>query len=153
MKEKLTKSEIETINLGFSFGKLLEPRMVLLLTGDLASGKTTFTKGIGKALNIKETINSPSYTIMKSYHANNQDFYHFDFYRLTEEGVDFDFEDYIHSSAITVIEWPFNVKSLLPNEYILINIEITNDNERKFTFSSVGEQYEKVINKLWKDYC
>ena len=90
---------------------------------------------------------------MKSYHANNQDFYHFDFYRLTEEGVDFDFEDYIHSSAITVIEWPFNVKSLLPNEYILINIEITNDNERKFTFSSVGEQYEKVINKLWKDYC
>lgn len=148
MKEKQTKNEKETINLGFQFGNLLKPGAVVLLEGDLASGKTTFAKGIAEALEITQTINSPSYTIMKSYHANNQDFYHFDFYRMTEEGIDFDFEDYINSAAITVIEWPFNVKSLLPREYILVEIKILNLNNRKFRFTAVGPKYEKVINYL-----
>lgn len=148
MKEKQTKSEKETINLGFQFGHLLKPGAVILLDGALASGKTTFTKGIALALEINQIINSPSYTIMKSYHAKNQDFYHFDFYRMTEEGIDFDFEDYINSAAITVIEWPFNVKSLLPKEYILVEIKIVNLHERKFMFSAIGSQYEKVIKYL-----
>jgi len=152
MKEKQTRSEKETINLGFQFGNLLEPGAVVLLKGDLASGKTTFTKGIAQALKITQTINSPSYTIMKSYKSSNQDFYHFDFYRLTEEGMDFDFEDYINSSAITVIEWPFNVESLLPKEYILIEIEILEENERKFKFTAVGNKFKKVIKYIWKDY-
>lgn len=152
MKEKQTKTETETIRLGFQFGNLLKPGSVVLLKGELASGKTTFAKGIGEALKIKETITSPSYTIMKSYHANNQDFYHFDFYRIDSEGMDFDFEDYINSCAITVIEWPFNVDSLLPKEYILVEIDIVGFEERNFKFSAVGNKYEKVINYVWKDY-
>lgn len=148
MKIKETKNEQETINLGFQFGSLLKPGMVILLDGNLASGKTTFTKGIGRALDIKQIINSPSYTIMKSYRVLNQDFYHFDFYRMDEEGMDFDFEDYINSDAITVIEWPYNVKSLLPEEHILVNIEITDLNNRRFLFTAKGNKYEKVVNYL-----
>lgn len=152
VKVKQTKSEQETINLGHQFGHLLRPGMVVLLNGGLASGKTTFTKGIGKALEIEKTINSPSYTIMKSYKTTEHQLYHFDLYRMTEEGMDFDFEDYINSNAVTVIEWPFNVKSLLPKEYILVNIEIIADNLRKFTFSAIGNKYEKVVNYIWFNY-
>ena len=148
MKIKYTKNEFETVNLGYQFGHLLEPGMVVLLEGALAAGKTTFTKGIGKALGIKEIINSPSFTIMKSYKNNNQELYHFDFYRMTEEGADFDFEDYINSCAISVIEWPNNVKSLLPREYILINIETIELDERKFSFTAVGSKYLKVVNYI-----
>lgn len=148
MKIKQTKSEQETINLGHQFGHLLRPGMVVLLDGSLASGKTTFTKGIGEALEIKQIINSPSYTIMKSYKTKENKLYHFDLYRMTEEGMDFDFEDYINSDAITVIEWPFNVKSLLPKEYILVKIEIVSENVRKFTFSAIGNKYKKVVSYL-----
>lgn len=148
MKVKYTKSELETISLGCQFGHLLTPGMVVLLEGDLAAGKTTFTKGIGQALEIKETINSPSYTIMKAYKNNNQELYHFDFYRMSDEGVDFDFEDYINSCAISVIEWPSNVKSLLPREYILVNIETINLQERKITFKAVGNKYKKVVDYI-----
>ena len=59
-----TKNEIETINLGYTLGMLLECPSTILLEGDLGAGKTTFTKGIGKALNVEKTINSPTFTIM-----------------------------------------------------------------------------------------
>lgn len=152
VKIKETKSEQETINLGHQFGHLLCSGMVVLLDGGLASGKTTFTKGIGEALEIKQIINSPSYTIMKSYKTKEQQLYHFDLYRMTEEGMDFYFEDYINSDSITVIEWPFNVKSLLPKEYILVKIDIISENIRQFTFSAFGSEYEKVVNYLWFNY-
>lgn len=149
MKTKYTKNEQETINLGCQVGHLLECGMVVLLEGDLASGKTTFTKGIARALEIEQTVNSPSYTIMKSYQTEDNTLYHFDFYRMDEEGIDFDFEDYINSLGVTVIEWPFNVKSILPREYLLITIEQTDDNERKFTFEAFGKDYEKVVSYIW----
>lgn len=148
MKVKYTKNENETIFLGRQLGYLLRSEMVVLLDGNLASGKTTFTKGIGEALNITQTINSPSYTIMKSYKVDNQTLYHFDLYRMTEEGMDFDFEDYINSDAITVIEWPFNVESLLPKEYLLVKLEILENDQRKISFKAVGSQYEKVVNYI-----
>ncbi len=148
MKLKYTKNEQETIYLGHQLGLLLESGMVVLLDGDLASGKTTFTKGIAKALNITKTVNSPSYTIMKSYQIEDTILYHFDLYRMDEEGMDFDLEDYINSLGITVIEWPFNVRSILPKEYLLVKIKQINDTEREFTFEAVGKDYKKVVDYL-----
>lgn len=148
MKLKYTKNEQETIYLGHQLGLLLSCGMVVLLDGNLASGKTTFTKGIARALDIKQTVNSPSYTIMKSYQTEDNTLYHFDLYRMDEEGMDFDLEDYINSLGITVIEWPFNVKSILPKEYLLVTIEQTDEKERKFTFKAVGKDYEKVVSYI-----
>ena len=67
MKEKITKNREETIYLGHQLGLLLKDGDVLLLDGTLASGKTTFTKGVGRALGIKRTLNSPTFTILKHY--------------------------------------------------------------------------------------
>lgn len=152
MKEKITKSSEETIYLGEQLGYLLKDGDVVLLDGTLASGKTTFTKGIGRALGIKRTINSPTFTILKHYQKDNKNLYHLDLYRLDGENHDFDLEDYISSDGITVIEWPFNVESILPKEYLLVKFEIMNDTERKITFTPYGAHYEKVLFYLWKVY-
>lgn len=148
MKVKYTKNTDETIYLAHQIGLLLKPGMTILLNGTLASGKTTFTKGIGLALGIKDTINSPTFTILKRYMYDEIKLYHLDLYRLDDEGSDFDLEDYITSDGISVIEWPFNVRSVLPSEYLLVNIKIINEEEREFTFTANGKVYEEVIKYL-----
>ena len=148
MKEKYTTSAKETTTLGFQVGLLLKPGMVLLLEGDLAAGKTTFTKGIGQALGIERTINSPTFTIMKRYMKDENKLYHVDLYRLDDINTDFDLEDYINSDGVSVIEWPFKVKDLLPNEYLMVSFTVLDNDQRKITFEAKGDFYESVVRYL-----
>lgn len=148
MKVKQTNTFDETIYLGHQVGLLLKPNMVILLDGTLAAGKTTFTKGIGLALDLKRTINSPTFTILKRYIEGETKLYHIDLYRLDDEAEDFDLEDYITSDGIVVIEWPFNVPSILPKEYLLVQFEVTGETTRTITFKGVGKDYEKVVSYL-----
>lgn len=140
-----TKTDIDTINLGEKIGSLLSNNMTILLEGDLGSGKTTFTKGIGRALGITKTINSPTFTIMKTY-KGKYPLYHLDLYRLNGVNTEFDLEEYI-DSGISVIEWPNQAKELLPEEYLRITINIV-DEKRKFTIEPYGKQYEKLMEAL-----
>ena len=148
MKEKYTTSAKETTILGFQVGLLLKPGMVLLLEGDLAAGKTTFTKGIGQALGIERTINSPTFTIMKRYMKDENKLYHVDLYRLDDINTDFDLEDYINSDGVSVIEWPFKVKDLLPKEYLMVSFAVLDNDQRKITFEAKGDFYESVVRYL-----
>lgn len=142
-----TKSMEETIAFGEKIGRLLKEKDVLLLDGDLGAGKTTFTKGIGKALGIKKTINSPTFTIMKMYYGRLP-LYHLDLYRLNGEGMDFDLEDYIFGDGVSVIEWPHQAFDLLPEEYLLLEIFRTGDNERKIKITAKGKRYEEIRSEL-----
>lgn len=147
IKKIITKTDLETIALGEKFGKLIKDlNLVVLLEGDLASGKTTFTKGIAKGLGINAIIKSPTFNILKIYEENGYKLNHLDLYRLESIGLDFDLEEYIDSKdSTTVIEWPNQVKELIPNDYIYINM-INNFSERVIEFSS--KKYSEVINKL-----
>ena len=137
-----TKNEVETINLGLKLGNILKCPSTILLEGDLGAGKTTFTKGIGKALGVEKTINSPTFTIMKCY-KGKYPLYHLDLYRLNGVNQEFDLEEYI-DSGIAVIEWPHQADELLPEEYLRIIITIEND-KRKFEFIPVGKKYEDLM--------
>lgn len=139
--EYISNNYEETINIGYLIGCKLKKGDVLLLTGDLGAGKTTFTKGIGKFLNIKKIINSPTFTIVKTY-KGDLPLYHLDLYRLDGEGNDFDLEDYFYSDGITVCEWPRQVSSILPSEYLEIKIERLDEDKRKITIIPVGSRYE-----------
>lgn len=143
-----TKSDLETISFGEKLGKLFKNiHGVILLEGNLAAGKTTLTKGIAKGLNINDIIKSPTFTIMKEYVGTNK-LYHLDLYRLNDLGYDFDLLDYIDDfSSLVVIEWPNQVKELLPSEYLLIEIESNNEN-REFKITPFGSYYEEVLKKL-----
>ena len=147
MKQVITKTYEETIEYGYKLGKLLCSGDVVLLAGDLGAGKTTFTKGIGKALGITRVINSPTFTIVKEYRGNLP-LYHLDLYRLDGLGSDFDLEEYFESDGITVCEWPNNVNEIIPNEYLLIEIFRLEFDKRMIRFTPKGCKYEKIVGDL-----
>ena len=147
MREFYTNNSDETIAFGYQMGKLLKPNDVILLAGDLGAGKTTFTKGIGQALEIKRVINSPTFTIVKEYHGK-YDLYHLDLYRLDGLGDDFDLEEYFTADGICVCEWPANVEEILPKEYLMINIYRCDLDKRRFELIPNGKHYEEIVRGL-----
>ncbi|HKL95371.1 MAG TPA: tRNA (adenosine(37)-N6)-threonylcarbamoyltransferase complex ATPase subunit type 1 TsaE [Haploplasma sp.] len=144
-----TNDANETILLGEKLGKaLINRHAVILLDGDLAAGKTTFTKGIAKGLGVNSIIKSPTFTIMRQYEGLNNNLYHLDLYRLDDMGMDFDLEEYVDDlNSVVVIEWPYQVEELLPSEFIKIHISRISDEERKFEISYLGN-YGEVLEKL-----
>ena len=137
----------ETKELGLKLGKLLTPNSCLLLKGDLGAGKTTLTKSIGKALNIKKTINSPTFTILKSYQGDIQ-LHHIDAYRLEGLSQDLGFEELFEDDAVVIVEWPDYIADSLPREYLEISIKNGVNEERFYTLEAHGEKYEELLEKL-----
>lgn len=119
---------------------------VLCLDGDLGAGKTTFTKFLGKYMGIEDTINSPTFTIMKIYEGELP-LYHMDVYRLQGVGVDYELEEYIYGDGVTVIEWYHHIEEILPEERLVIEIEIIDALKRKLTIRGTG-QYERIVEKF-----
>lgn len=148
MKTFITKNQEETIAVGEKLGKLLKSGDVVLLTGDLSAGKTTFTKGIGKAIGVKKIINSPTFTIVKEYRGDEFTLYHLDLYRLDGLNQDFDLEEYIQSDGICVIEWPYQVKELIPDEYIKVSLKLTGESNRSIEITFVGDRYKDLEEVL-----
>ncbi len=147
MMNFITNSSTETIELGKKIGALLKQNDVILLDGDLSCGKTTFTKGIGEALGVKRVINSPTFTIVKVYQGKYK-LYHMDLYRLDGLGNDFDLYEYFESDGICIVEWPYQVKDLLPSEYLKITIKRLDENKREFSFESKGERYKELLGEI-----
>lgn len=140
-------SENDMIKLGYKIGEKLNKNSVITLSGDLGAGKTTLTKGIGQALDIKSVINSPTFTILKI-HQGRLPLYHMDVYRISESSGDDSLEEYFELDGVCVVEWAKNIKYLLPLDYLSINIEIMSGNERKVTITSYGEKYHKLLEEL-----
>lgn len=121
------------------FSKILVPGDIVYLKGDLGTGKTTFVKGICRAMGVKDDIASPTFTIMREYSAKKHKIYHFDMYRIGsyDELSEFGFEDYIYNneSDIVFIEWPDILEDNVDVKHILVEIERIDDNTRKYIIS------------------
>lgn len=102
-----TNSAEETSTLGGKIGRLLKPGDIVTLDGDLGAGKTHFTCGAAKALQIQEYITSPTFTIVNEYDNGEILFYHFDLYRISsyEELLEIGFDEYLSKQAVIFIEW------------------------------------------------
>lgn len=146
----ISEDSFQTILFGEKIGRLLKPNDVILLIGDLACGKTTMTKGIGKSLGVRQVINSPTFTIVKEYEGSLP-LYHLDLYRLDGIQNDFDLEEYFDKNGVCVVEWPYQVKELLPKEYLKIEMERMDESRRKITLQGVGQRYEELIAQLGKE--
>ena len=144
--DMISHSTQETIDIAERLGSLLQNGDVLILKGDLASGKTTFTKGIGKALHIKEVINSPTFTILKIYQGDHT-LFHIDAYRLENNLYDLGIDEY-QPEGITVIEWPEYYETFLPKEFLEISITETDEEERDIRFIPHGERYEEIVKEM-----
>ncbi|MGG8494879.1 tRNA (adenosine(37)-N6)-threonylcarbamoyltransferase complex ATPase subunit type 1 TsaE [Tenacibaculum sp. TC6] len=106
---------------------------VLLFHGEMGVGKTTLIKEICKTLGVEDVASSPTFSLVNEYKtSDNETVYHFDFYRIKDENEAYDMgvEDYLYSNNWCLIEWPENVKNLLPLEAISIEILLLNNGQR-----------------------
>jgi tRNA threonylcarbamoyladenosine biosynthesis protein TsaE len=124
----------------------LFPGFVLCLEGDLGAGKTTFTQFLGKGMGITDTINSPTFNILKIYEGSLP-LYHMDVYRLDGIGADYDLEDYIYGDGVCVIEWYHHILESLPDERLIIEIDILSDTARQLRMEANGV-YEDILEAL-----
>ena len=113
---------------------------IFLFYGEMGVGKTRFIKSLCKGLDVLDVVSSPTFSIVNQYLNKNNDFiYHFDFYRTNnkEEIFDIGYEEYIYSSSYCFIEWPEKIESLLPNNYIKIEM-ILDGNNRKINIIEIN---------------
>lgn len=106
---------------------------VLLFYGNMGVGKTTLIKEICKYLGVEDIANSPTFSLVNEYKTlNNNTVYHFDFYRIEdeEEAYDMGVEDYLYSNNWCFIEWPENVKNLLPLDSVTVEISLLDNGQR-----------------------
>lgn len=120
-----TKCPEQTFELGVRLGKKAKPGQVFTLTGDLGVGKTVFTQGLARGLEIGEPISSPTFTIVQVYEEGRLPFYHFDVYRIgdVEEMEEVGFEDYVLGEGVSLIEWANLIEEILPEQRTDIIIE------------------------------
>ncbi|WP_440896783.1 tRNA (adenosine(37)-N6)-threonylcarbamoyltransferase complex ATPase subunit type 1 TsaE [Amphibacillus sp. Q70] len=149
MKTIKLRTELETKRLARKLALLLRPNDVVTLIGELGAGKTTFTKGIGEGLGVKRTINSPTFTIVKSYQGELV-LHHIDAYRLEDSDEDIGFDEYFYDDGITVVEWPQFIESYLPEEHLELMIERLDGNERLITLKPRGSFFEIVCEELMR---
>lgn len=118
-------SEKDTFTIGEQIGKEAKPGEVYTLIGDLGVGKTAFTKGVAKGLEITEPITSPTFTIVQVYEEGRLPFYHFDVYRIgdVEEMEEIGYQDCFYGDGVSIVEWANLVEEILPNRYREIRIE------------------------------
>ena len=145
-----TYSEEETIELAQNIESEKFPNMVICLEGDLGTGKTVFTKGFAKAMEIDEEVTSPTFNIIKEYTSGQLPLYHMDVYRLDGKAEDIGIEDYYDKGGITIIEWADMIKDYLPEERLEIKFKLSNDDEdvRIITITPYGKQYEDLCEDV-----
>lgn len=112
-------------------------KKVFLFNGNMGAGKTTLIKELSKQLGVKDSISSPTFSIVNEYQGTDSLIYHFDFYRLDDvaEAYDMGAEEYFFSGDYCFIEWPEIISNLLPPSDKCVSIDIfVKEQVRSFTF-------------------
>ncbi len=117
---------------------LAVPNKTLLFYGEMAVGKTTLIKEIVKQLGVKDTISSPTFSIVNEYEIEDDKIYHFDFYRIEdeEEILDIGIEEYFYSNHWILIEWPEKIKNLLPAKKTNIKLNKNKNGSRTINLTT-----------------
>ncbi len=146
----ITASPEQTWRTGETLAALLGPGDTVCLYGDLGAGKTSFSYGIARGLDVKEKyITSPTFTFVNEYEGRVP-FYHIDLYRLKEAGEleNIGFEEYIDSDGVTVIEWAERAEEALPAERLSVYLAYEDENTREIGFLAEGERYKNLLEQL-----
>ena len=141
MTEFISHNEDETKEFAEKLGAKLEAGTVILYTGDMGAGKTTFTKGIASALGITDTVTSPTFALVNEYYGRLP-LFHFDLYRInnTDDLYAIGFFDYLDRGGIIAAEWSENIPDLESelDNVIRIKIEKLSENERRIVVYDIG---------------
>lgn len=144
----------DTKKLAEAFARQLKDKtMTVTLDGDLGAGKTAWTRFFGQALGVKRTINSPTFTIMKSYKtAEGRPLYHMDAYRLEGAHQDLGFEE-CFTDGLCVVEWAEYIEEQIPSDHIAMSLTETGDTSRNVQIEATGEESRKIVDEIMKEYA
>ena len=114
----------------------LNGRNVVAFFAPMGAGKTTLISTLMETLDSEDIVTSPTFALVNQYYtAEREPVYHFDFYRINSIGEAFDmgYEEYFYSGDLCLVEWPEKVEQLLPDDTMVVKIEIIDENTRRFT--------------------
>lgn len=147
-----TNSPGETEALGEKIGRALKSGDMLLLSGTLGAGKTCLTRGLARGWGAQEQPTSPTFTLVNEYHRDKtiERFYHVDCYRMDSinDAISAGIEDLFGAEGVLTIEWPERIKTLLPQEYLLIEITADDIESRKLRLIPCGDRAQALIELL-----
>ena len=111
----------------------LDGRTVVAFDAPMGAGKTTLISRIAALLGAEDDVTSPTFAIVNQYEGERT-IYHFDMYRIerVEEALDFGSEEYLSSGELCLVEWPEKIEPLLPDDTMVVRIEILSDDARRF---------------------
>lgn len=150
--EYFSRSADQTRRLGLRLGALLKPGQVICLSGELGSGKTTLVQGIAQGWGSTDPVTSPTFVLINEYHRPDGDMlFHLDAYRISSafEGEDLDLDGML-SRGCLVIEWPENVKKILPSSVLIITMRWMAEEHRGLVMSATGGEYRGILDEIRK---
>jgi tRNA threonylcarbamoyladenosine biosynthesis protein TsaE len=152
MLDIVSHSLAQTQRLGARLGELLQGGELLLLDGDLGTGKTSLTQGIAEGLGVQAMVSSPTFTLLKEYEGRLP-LYHFDLYRLDDPGeiLGLGFEEYFTSGGVCVVEWADKADSIWPNEHLRIRLKMISETKRGLLLSGLGTRYIDLLLEFKKN--
>ena len=145
------KSAEEMQALGGEIGTRITGGEVIVLIGDIGAGKTTFTKGLARAMGISEDVQSPTFTVSRVYEtARGVTLAHYDFYRLNDPGImRAELMEAVHDPATaTIIEWSEIVADVLPADALRLTITATGETTRLVELAAGGERSQALIEEI-----
>lgn len=137
----------DTKKLAKIIANLVDKKFIITIDGNLAAGKTTFTKYFAQYIGVEEIVNSPTFNIIKEYDSKKGIFYHIDAYRLEGIVEDLGFEDIFYENNIIIIEWAEFIEEFLPQEKLIIKI-VLSDNDRLVYIDGVGDYYKNILKEI-----
>lgn len=150
--EKICVSLEDTKEIAEKFARVVEKTGAFIsLYGEIGAGKTAFVKLVADALGVQERVTSPSFVILNEYHSAKLPIYHFDLYRLENEGVKTildELREYSQGKILTFVEWAEFSQDEIPFKHIKINVTYENDDARKYSFTFSANDYYDLIEGL-----
>ena len=128
-----TESAEETRALGVRLAAELRAGDVILLEGPLGAGKSELARGIAQGMGVRETVTSPTFTILNVYSRERLPLYHFDWYRLesAEELYEMGMDEYLGGDGVALVEWPGRCPEALPADFLMIEISPEGEETRR----------------------
>ena len=145
----VSTSESNTITIGEIIGSFISPGDVILLTGDLGSGKTKMTQGIIKGIGSDDFARSPTFVLITEYEAKFP-IYHMDLYRL--EGVEnlerMQIDEYLYGDGVCIVEWADKANKSFPNKSLRVDFSFLSENQRKIDIEWPSNLLDKIGREI-----
>jgi tRNA threonylcarbamoyladenosine biosynthesis protein TsaE len=150
------QDERDTQRLGAALAEVLSPGTVVGLIGTLGAGKTRLVQAVTAALGVPPgNVTSPTFVLVNEYTGGRLPVYHFDTYRLKDEDefLELGPGEYFDSNGLVFIEWADRVTELLPSERLEIEIEVTDETERRISIRGTSPRMEELVEGVRKFVC